>query len=166
MQKGRGNHHIKDQKNIWNVDDSIRSQKYKILKTPENLNAGKKNIFMHSHLRTATSFLNAWNCSGVGSVTFKIFTATSPTAKIIMKSTNPYDQQFCIHSAYCLFFLSGNSGKWYTWWCVASAAHSYHAIFLWIQFRRSRNQCGSADKPRWPQSPSSNWSHAYPEASE
>lgn len=67
-------------KNIWNVDDSIRSQKYKILKTPENLNAGKKNIFMHSHLRTATSFLNAWNCSGVGSVTFKIFTATSPTA--------------------------------------------------------------------------------------
>lgn len=31
-----------------------------------------------SYLRTATSFLNAWNCSGVGSVTFRIFTATSP----------------------------------------------------------------------------------------
>lgn len=30
------------------------------------------------YLRTATSFLNAWSCSGVGSVTFKIFTATSP----------------------------------------------------------------------------------------
>lgn len=34
-----------------------------------------------SYLRTATSFLNALNCSGVGSVTFKIFTATSPTTK-------------------------------------------------------------------------------------
>lgn len=31
-----------------------------------------------SYLRTATSFLKAWNCSGVGSVTFRIFTATSP----------------------------------------------------------------------------------------
>lgn len=105
MQKGRGNHHIKDQKNIWNVDDSIRSQKYKILKTPENLNAGKKNIFMHSHLRTATSFLNAWNCSGVGSVTFKIFTATSPTAKIIMKSRK-HVWPAILHSLCLLFIFS------------------------------------------------------------
>lgn len=32
-----------------------------------------------SYLSTATSFLKAWNCSGVGSITFRIFTATSPT---------------------------------------------------------------------------------------
>lgn len=42
-------------------------------------------IGLHKHtriyLRTATSFLKAWNCSGVGSVTFKIFTATSPSTK-------------------------------------------------------------------------------------
>lgn len=36
-----------------------------------------------SYLRTATSFLNAWNCSGVGSVTFRIFTATSPAMETL-----------------------------------------------------------------------------------
>lgn len=36
-----------------------------------------------THLRTATSFLKAWNCSGVGSTTFRIFTATSPGNKKI-----------------------------------------------------------------------------------
>ncbi len=44
-------------------------------------------ILAISYLRTATSFLNAWNCSGVGSVTFKIFTATSPTSKIFCSVT-------------------------------------------------------------------------------
>lgn len=39
------------------------------------------------YLRTATSFLNAWNCSGVGSVTFRIFTATSPTTIILCSVT-------------------------------------------------------------------------------
>lgn len=42
----------------------------------------KRHVEVISYLRTATSFLNALNCSGVGSFTFKTFTATSPIAKI------------------------------------------------------------------------------------
>lgn len=38
-----------------------------------------------THLKTATSFLKAWNCSGVGSTTFRIFTATSPGNTITTK---------------------------------------------------------------------------------
>lgn len=49
-----------------------------------------------THLRTATSFLKAWNCSGVGSTTFRIFTATSPGKTIttkVMKMQLPFPLQ-------------------------------------------------------------------------
>lgn len=49
---------------------------------------------LSTHRRTATSFLKAWNCSGVGSTTFRIFTATSPANEFIVSAA---DLNFIFH---------------------------------------------------------------------
>lgn len=50
-----------------------------------------------AHLRTATSFLKAWNCSGVGSTTFRTFTATSPGNKNIKLPPKLLKMQLSFH---------------------------------------------------------------------
>lgn len=44
--------------------------------------------------------------------------------------------------------------------------HSYRAISLCRRFQKSQNRCRSSGTPRWPRSPSSNWSPSCPGASE
>lgn len=52
--------------------------KFKSNRNQSAVRREKPFVCVGAHLKTATSFLNAWNCSGVGLVTFRIFTATSP----------------------------------------------------------------------------------------
>lgn len=120
-----------------------------------------------SYLRTATSFLNAWNCSGVGSVTFRIFTATSPARdNTPLSHSRPREKRQAAD-------LAARRGKKKRGRRELGAparrraslgAHSYRAISLCTRSRRSRSRCGTAGRPRWPRSPSSSWSPACPEA--
>lgn len=127
-----------------------------------------------SHLKTATSFLNACSCSGVGLVTFKIFTATSPaTQKLcshafshIQHTVRSHVKQCSVHTGSLIIWHDSWLKRDYKWKCPAlSETHSYHAISLCTQFQRSLNRCESADTPHWPQFPSSSWSPSCPEAS-
>lgn len=96
-------------------------------------------------LRTATSLRKAWNCSGVGSVTFKILTATSP-----VKRAGSH------HSV----VNKGTRAEKQPWLHPRLAELTHRATSLCRPSRRSRSRSVTAASPHWPRSPSSSWSPA------